>query len=59
MKKTYQTCITCKWREGSYCRKLREMRGDFDWCSAHKARATGLVYAPVILPARQVQEVRT
>jgi len=39
MKKTDQTCTTCKWREGTKRRKWNEYISDNDWCKAWKALA--------------------
>ena len=30
------TCLTCKWRTGSSCRKIKRHVQDDEWCRAYK-----------------------
>jgi len=33
-----KSCDNCKWRTGTYCRKIKEYIMSNDWCSAWKKK---------------------
>jgi len=37
-KKEPESCLTCKFRDGSRCRKNKEYVNDNDWCLAYKRK---------------------